>query len=145
MLTSYASSALLTTGTELAESKGLLMAVVTSSGIIIVFVILLLLIFIFYAYGGIFRSLTASKQKKTEKKADEKADVPAPQASPVPQPSDEDDGTIPGEIIAVIAAAVAAVSGGRNYAIRKVARSQRPTGQRSSWAASGVYENTSPF
>jgi Negative regulator of septation ring formation len=150
MLTSYAPFALLTAGGKLSDNKGLLMAVVTSSGIIIVFVILLLLIFIFYAYGGIFRSLTASKLKKAEMKKAEnqnagKTSVPAPQAASVPQPSPAVEGEIPGEIIAVIAAAVAAVSGDKTYSIKKVARSQRPSGRRSSWAAAGVYENTRPF
>ena len=132
-------------GTELSESKGMLMAVVTSAGIIIVFVILLLLIFIFYAYGGIFRSVTSSRQKKAEAKKAMEAEKPesaSPEPAQVPEPV---EGEIPGEIIAVIAAAVAAMSGGRSCAIRKITRSQRQSGQRGSWAAAGVYENTRPF
>ena len=133
------------TGTELSDSKGMLMAVVTSAGIIIVFVILLLLIFIFYAYGGIFRSVTASRQKKADARKAAEAEKTAPPSVPAPQSPAPDDGEIPGEIIAVIAAAVAAVSGDKTYSIKKVARSQRPSGRRSSWAAAGVYENTRPF
>ena len=49
----------LSVGTELYDSKGMLMAVITCSGILIVFVILLLLILIFYVYGGIFGAVTA--------------------------------------------------------------------------------------
>ncbi len=135
-------------GTELSDSKGMLMAVITCSGILIVFVILLLLIFIFYAYGGIFRAVTSSKEKKLAAKKAAEAEEKAKQAvtaAPAAAPEPIDDGTIPGEIIAVIAAAVAAMSDGKKYAVKKVSRAQRQTGGRSSWAASGIYENTRPF
>ena len=140
-------------GTELFEDKGLLMAVITSAGIIIVFVILLLLIFIFYAYGAIFRVMNASKEKKAAKKkaAEEAAKASERQSSPIEAISvgastaAAEDGSVPGEIIAVIAAAVASLGDGRQYAIKKVSRAQRQTGKRSAWAASGVYENTRPF
>ena len=132
-------------GTELSDSKGMLMAVVTSSGIVIVFAILVLLIAIFYVYGALFRAFTASKEKKAAQqdngKASASAPVPAAEAAPAPVT----DGSIPGEIIAVIAAAVASLDGG--YRIKKVARA--PRGQRTSgrtrWAASGLFENTRPF
>ena len=136
-------------GTELSDSKGMLMAVITCSGILVVFVILLLLIFIFYAYGGIIRFFTASGEKKAAaKKAAEASAKSEPSASsplPAAQPVQADDGAIPGEIIAVIAAAVAAMSDGKKYAIKKVSRAQRQTGSRSAWAAMGIYENTRPF
>ena len=123
------------------------MAVITCSGILIVFVILLLLIFIFYTYGGIFKAVTASKEKKAaaKKAADDalKAQQTASAAPAAPAPAD--DGTIPGEIIAVIAAAVAALGDGKKYTVKKVSRAQRQTGERSAWAASGIYENTRPF
>ncbi len=149
MLTSVLPTGLLpVTGTELFKDKGMLMAVITCSGILIVFMILLLLIIIFYAYGGIFRTVTASKDKKlAAKKAAEEAEkaknAPAPQAVEPAAPAD--DGTIPGEIIAVIAAAVAAMSDGRKYAVKKVSRSHNQTGGRTRWAALGIYENTRPF
>ena len=146
LLTTGISSAV---GTELFDSKGMLMAVVTCAGILIVFVVLILLIFIFYAYGGIFRAVTASKEKKAaEKKAAEeatKAKPASPEVTAVTQSAAVDDGSIPGEIIAVIAAAVAAMGDGKKYAVKKVSRAQRPTGSRSAWAASGIYENTRPF
>ena len=113
--------------------------------------ILLLLILIFYAYGGIFGAVTASKAKKlaAKKTAEEAAKAKSAHAQtaplPVHEPADTDDGSIPGEIIAVIAAAVAAVSGGKKYAVKKVSRAQRQTGMRSAWASSGIYENTRPF
>ena len=135
-------------GTELSDNKGMLMAVITCSGILIVFVILLLLILIFYTYGGIFKAVTVSKEKKAAaKKAaddDAKAQVSVSQA-PSASPAPADDGTVPGEIIAVIAAAVASISDGKKYAIKKVSRAERQTGGRSAWAASGIYENTRPF
>ena len=144
MLTSLLPAA----GTELLQDKGMLMAVITCSGILIVFMILLLLILIFYAYGGIFGAVTASKAKKlaakktaASEKAQQTSGSPAPAAAPAPS----DDGEIPPEIIAVIAAAVAAVSGGKKYAVKKVSRAQRQTGMRSAWASSGIYENTRPF
>ena len=137
-----------TAGTE-SGSKGMLMAVITCSGILIVFVILLLLIFIFYAYGGIIQAFTSSKEKKAAatKAAESSAKAkqsPAP-SSIVSQPAQTDDGTIPGEIIAVIAAAVAEMGDGRKFAIKKVSRAQHQSGGRSAWAASGIYENTRPF
>ena len=136
-------------GTELLQDKGMLMAVITCSGILIVFMILLLLILIFYAYGGIFGAVTASKAKKlaAKKAAEEaaKAKLASSQTAPVHEPADTDDGSIPGEIIAVIAAAVASMSDGKKYAVKKVSRAQKQAGVRSAWAASGIYENTRPF
>ena len=136
-------------GTELFESKGMLMAVITCSGILVVFVILLLLIFIFYAYGGIIRAFTASKEKKAAAKKAAEASAKAQEAAASPTPAAQSpqtqDGEIPGEIIAVIAAAVAAMSNGKKLAVKKISRSQRQTGGRSAWAASGIYENTRPF
>ena len=66
-------------GTELFENKGMLMAVVTTAGVLVVFVVLILLIFIFYAYGGIFQAVTASSEKKKAAKAagDKKVDLVA--------------------------------------------------------------------
>ena len=147
MLTSLLPAA----GTELLQDKGMLMAVITCSGILIVFMILLLLILIFYAYGGIFGAVTASKAKKlaAKKTAEEaaKAKSAPAQTAPLPvhEPADTDDGSIPGEIIAVIAAAVASMSDGKKYAVKKVSRAQKQAGVRSAWAASGIYENTRPF
>lgn len=134
-------------GTELFESKGMLMAVVTAAGILVVFVILILLIFIFYAYGGIFQAITASGEKKKAAKAAEEAaktveDAKAAESVPVAA-ADIEDGEISGEVIAVIAAAVAAMSDGKNYAVKKVKRA--PASGRSAWAASGIFENTRPF
>ncbi len=150
MLTSLSPAAFMLAGsTDLSDSKGMLMAVITCSGILIVFVVLLLLIIIFYAYGGIFKAVTSSKEKKlaakkdSESHAEERHAAPAVSSSSAPAPVD--DGTIPGEIIAVIAAAVAALGDGKKYAVKKVSRAQRQTGRRSSWAASGIYENTRPF
>ena len=147
MLTSFLPAGVMpAVGTELFDDKGMLMAVITCSGILIVFLILLLLIFIFYAYGGIFRAVTnskASKNKKTdsEKSAAQQQRAAAPSASSVPV----DDGAIPDEIIAVIAAAVAALEDGGKYSVKRVTRAQRQSGSRSAWAAMGVYENTRPF
>lgn len=150
MLTSFLPTALTpAVGTELSDSKGMLMAVITCSGILIVFMILLLLIFIFYAYGGIFRAATGAKEKKlaAQKAAVEaaRASRPAPAKEPSPQPVD--DGAVPGEIIAVIAAAVAVISekSGKKLAVKKISRANRQAGSRSAWAASGIYENTRPF
>lgn len=133
-------------GTELFESKGMLMAVVTASGVIIVFVILILLIFIFYAYGGIFQAVTASGKKKKAAKTAEIAEKAAEQkaaenVSTAEAKTETDE--IPGEIIAVIAAAVAAIGDGKNYTVKKVRRAAESG--RSAWAASGIFENTRPF
>lgn len=134
-------------GTELFENKGMLMAVVTASGILVVFVILILLIFIFYAYGGIFQAITASNEKKKAAKAADEAsrsaDVAKATESVPTVAADVEDGEIPGEVIAVIAAAVAAMSNDKSYAVKKVRRT--PTSGRSAWAASGIFENTRPF
>lgn len=133
-------------GAELSESKGMLMAVVTVAGILVVFVVLVLLIFIFYAYGGIFQAVTASKEKKeaAKKAAEEAAKAEETVAAePAVSAAEVADGEIPGEIIAVIAAAVASMSDGKNYVVKKVKRA--PTGGRSAWAASGIFENTRPF
>ena len=138
----------LSVGTELYDSKGMLMAVITCSGILIVFVILLLLILIFYVYGGIFGAVTATKGQKLAAKKTEETEQTASQtvaANPSAVPEPTDDGAIPGEIIAVIAATVAAMSDGKSYAVKKISRAQRQTGGRSAWAASGIYENTRPF
>ena len=134
-------------GTELSDSKGMLMAVITCSGILIVFAILLLLIFIFYAYGGIFGAITSAKSKKlaAKKAAEAASKVKEEQTVTAASPEPVDDGTIPGEIIAVIAAAVAAMSDGKKYAVKKASRAQRQTGSRNAWAAYGIYENTRPF
>ncbi|MDD6394563.1 MAG: OadG family transporter subunit [Firmicutes bacterium] len=133
-------------GAGLAESKGMLMAVVTASGILIVFLILVLLIFIFYAYGGIFQAVTASGEKKKAAKAAAEAAKAASEKSADAEPTpaaEPADGEIPGEIIAVIAAAVASMSDGKNYIVKKVKRA--PVSGRSAWAASGIFENTRPF
>lgn len=149
MLTPF--TPLIGAGADLFDDKGMLMAVITTSGILIVFVVLVLLIFIFYAYGAIFRSMTASKEKKAAaKKAAEDAAKAAEQPSaaapaPAPAAAPASDGEIPGEIIAVIAAAVAAMSGGKTYAVKKVTRAAQETGRRTAWAAAGLYENTRPF
>lgn len=146
MLTDLMTVGFAGTNPAMTDSKGMLMAVVTSAGILVVFAILLLLIFIFYAYGGIFQIITTSAEKKKAakaKKAQEaaKASVVEPVAeAPV---SDISDGEIPGEIIAVIAAAVASLDGGKNLVVKKVRRA--PAGGRSAWAASGILENTRPF
>lgn len=149
MLTSFTPSAFVPPiGTELSDSKGMLMAVITCSGILIVFMILLLLIFIFYAYGGIFGAVTKAKNNKTAAKAAAEAEKYSDETVMIVSeaaPEPVDDGTIPGEIIAVIAAAVAAMSDGKKYAVKKVARAQRQGSGRSAWAASGIYENTRPF
>ena len=133
-----------TFGTELAEDKGMLMAVITASGILVVFVILLLLILIFYAYGGIFRSMTESRKKKADPQPAASAGAPAP-VQPSPAAAADGEGAIPGEIIAVIAAAVAAMSDCKAYTVKKVTRAAREPGRRSAWAAAGLYENTRPF
>lgn len=133
-------------GAELVESKGMLMAVVTASGILIVFLILVLLIFIFYAYGGIFQAVTASGEKKKAAKAAAEAAKAASEKSAEAEPTpaaELADGEIPGEIIAVIAAAVASMSDGKSYIVKKVKRA--PVSGRSAWAASGIFENTRPF
>lgn len=136
-------------GAELFESKGMLMAVITASGIVVVFAILVLLIFIFYAYGAIFSALTASKEKKKAEKAAaaEKAVAEKSAAqTEVSQTSAETvpaDGEIPGEIIAVIAAAVASLGDGKTYRVKKVTRT--PVAGRTPWAAAGLLENVRPF
>lgn len=134
-------------GAELFESKGMLMAVVTTAGILIVFVVLVLLIFIFYAYGGIFQAVTASGEKKKAAKAAAEAAKTASEEAVASEPAvasaELADGEIPGEIIAVIAAAVASMSDGKNYVVKKVKRA--PVSGRSAWAASGILENTRPF
>ncbi len=137
-------------GAELFESKGMLMAVVSASGILIVFLILVLLIFIFYAYGGIFQAVTASGEKKKAAKAAKAAEEAAKAAEEQSVAAESAaaaaelaDGEIPVEIIAVIAAAVASMSDGKNYVVKKVKRA--PVSGRSAWAASGIFENTRPF
>ena len=135
-------------GAELFENKGMLMAVITASGIVVVFAILTLLIFIFYAYGAIFSTVTSSKEKKKaakaalEKNETEKSDaqVEAAQTSAANVPA---DGEIPGEIIAVIAAAVASLGDGKTYLVKKVTRA--PVAGRTPWAAAGLLENVRPF
>lgn len=131
-------------GAELFESKGMLMAVITVSGIVIVFAILVLLIFIFYAYGAIFSAVTASKEKKKAEKAAaaEAVDI-QPVDSSVNSADVPSDGAIPGEIIAVIAAAVASLGDGKVYRVKKVTRT--PVSGRTPWAAAGLLENTRPF
>ena len=148
MLTSFLPAGVMpAVGTELFNDKGMLMAVITCSGILIVFLILLLLIFIFYAYGGIFRAVTNSKASKNKKTDSEKSAAQQQRAAAAPSASSVsvDDGAIPDEIIAVIAAAVAALEDGRKYSVKRVTRAQRQSGSRSAWAAMGVYENTRPF
>lgn len=138
-------------GAELFENKGMLMAVITASGIVVVFAILILLIFIFYAYGAIFSAVTSSKEKKKaakaaleklEKNETEKsgAQVEAAQTGAADLPA---DGEIPGEIIAVIAAAVAALGDGKTYRVKKVTRA--PVAGRTPWATAGLLENVRPF
>lgn len=135
-------------GAELFENKGMLMAVITASGIVVVFAILILLIFIFYAYGAIFSAVTSSKEKKKAAKAaleKNETEKSAAQAE-VTQASAEDvpaDGEIPGEIIAVIAAAVASLGDGKTYRVKKVTRA--PVAGRTPWAAAGLLENVRPF
>lgn len=131
-------------GTELSDSKGMLMAVVTTAGIVIVFAILVLLIVIFYAYGALFRALTARKERKAQQPEVSAPPASAPEATSAPEAAPVTDG-IPGEIIAVIAAAVASLDGG--YRIRKVSKAGRRqrTAGRTPWAASGLFENTRPF
>lgn len=140
-------------GTELSDSKGMLMAVVTSAGIVIVFAILVLLIVIFYAYGALFRAFTARKEKKAQQPEVSAPPASAPEATSAPEASlvpavdgDIPGNDIPGEIIAVIAAAVASLDGG-SYRIKKVSKAGRRqrTAGRTPWAASGLFENTRPF
>ncbi len=136
-------------GAELFESKGMLMAVITVSGIVIVFTILILLIFIFYAYGAIFSAVTTSREKKKAQKAavaakaaDAQPDGSAAGPETV-QLNGETTSEIPGEIIAVIAAAVASLGDGKVYRVRKVTRT--PVSGRTPWATAGLLENTRPF
>ncbi len=140
-------------GAAVPESKAMLIAVVTFSGILIVFGILLLLIMIFYAYGWIFQAVSARSERQKAKKAEKAAAKAAAESEQTAQPaaaavaaaadaqptaSDE----VPPEIVAAIAAAVYATYGG-GYAVRRVRRA--PEGRRSAWASTGVYENTRPF
>ena len=127
---------------ELFDDKGMLMAVITVSGIVIVFAILVLLIFIFYAYGAIFRIFTQSSEPKKAEAPKQSVPVQAPVAA-TPQPLS--DGEIPGEIIAVIAAAIASLDDGKTYRVKKVSRARTPVAGRTAWAASGLFENTRPF
>ncbi len=145
MLTSFTPSV----GTELFDNKGMLMAVITASGIVVVFAILILLIFIFYAYGAAFRAVTEAGERKKAKAAEAAAsaqtavitETPAATEAPAPLA----DGEIPGEIIAVIAAAVASLGDGKAYRVKKVVRSRTPAAGRTPWATSGLFENTRPF
>lgn len=136
-------------GAELFENKGMLMAVITASGIVVVFAILVLLIFIFYAYGAIFSAVTAAQEKKKAKKAKaaaaEKAEAVAASEPAVSSGAAElpADGEIPGEIVAVIAAAVASLGDGKTYRVKKVTRA--PVSGRTPWAAAGLLENVRPF
>lgn len=136
-------------GAELFENKGMLMAVITVTGIVIVFTILILLIFIFYAYGAIFSAVAASKEKKKAQKnaASEKAAAKSADAHIAQSSTDAAgipaDGEIPGEIVAVIAAAVMSLSDGKTYRVKKVTRI--PASGRTQWAVAGLLENTRPF
>ncbi len=121
-------------------NKGLLMLVVTVTGILVVFTALVLLIICISLFGkitgGVKKVAPAAKPAAAPKAA------PAPQKAAAAAPAAPQSG-VSDEIIAVISAAVSVAMGGQSFVIRSVKRSQ-PAG-RSAWRNAGILENTRPF
>lgn len=141
MLIPFVSS---TTLDQIADNKGLLMLVVTCTGLIVVFLVLIILIMVFNVFG-LFgsgkekKSLPAGGSKKAlDSSPAQKAVAPAAFAGALPASSSG----ISEEVIAAISAAVAVTLDGKPFAIRHVRRA--PAG-RNAWSAAGILENTRPF